>query len=146
MLSRQIAACTGIPGPYLSRILHTLGKSDLIRAKRGYRGGFTLSRPGERISLLDVAEAVEGRSWAPRCLLGLERCSDRRGCSTHAFWKRERARIEATLRRTTLAEVAAFERRTGGIHFKECRDDGGGPKPPRGRQGSGRGAPKRRRP
>ncbi|MHC4710827.1 MAG: RrF2 family transcriptional regulator, partial [Planctomycetota bacterium] len=74
VLSRDIAATTEIPGPYLSRVLHALGRSGLIRTKRGYRGGFALARPASRISLLDVAEAVEGRDWKAPCLLGLTSC------------------------------------------------------------------------
>jgi Rrf2 family protein len=122
VLSRDIATATGIPGPYLSKILHALGRSGLIRAKRGYRGGFTLARPASRISLLDVAEAVEGRNWMPQCLLGLTVCSQIRACPTHAFWKREQARIEEELRKITLAQVADFERRSGGVLLDSQRD------------------------
>ncbi|MHC4413744.1 MAG: RrF2 family transcriptional regulator [Planctomycetota bacterium] len=114
VLAREIAGRTNIPKAYLSKILHALGRSGLIRAKRGYRGGFALTRPANRISLLQVADAVEGRGWIPQCLLGFATCSDVRSCPTHAFWKGERRKIESTLRRTTLAQVAAFERKVGG--------------------------------
>ncbi|MHC5013665.1 MAG: RrF2 family transcriptional regulator [Planctomycetota bacterium] len=53
VLSTEIAELTGTPRPYLSRVLHTLRRSGLVRAKRGYRGGFALARaaspwPGRR--------------------------------------------------------------------------------------------------
>jgi Rrf2 family protein len=117
----QIARCTRIPGPYLSKILHALARSGLIRAKRGRGGGFTLARLAAQISLLDVAEAVEGESWAPCCLLGLAGCSQERACPTHRFWTVQRARIEAELRRVTLCEVARFERRLGiRMRYEQC--------------------------
>ena len=113
VLARDIARCTGISLPYLSKMMHALGDSDLIEAKRGYRGGFRLARPADRITLLDVAEAVEGESWQPRCLLGLEECSVERACPTHAFWSKERLRIESELKSRTLKDVAEFERQRG---------------------------------
>ena len=118
VLSKDIAATTDIPGPYLSRVLHALGRSGLIRAKRGYRGGFALARPASRISLLDVAVAVEGRHWKAPCLLGLTSCAPLRACPTHAFWMRELARIERELRRTTLAGIGGFAQPSGGVRVK----------------------------
>jgi Rrf2 family transcriptional regulator, iron-sulfur cluster assembly transcription factor len=109
VLADSISKCTGIPRAYLSKILHSLGSSGLIRAKRGYRGGFALNRPVEQISVMDVALAVEGLAWLPKCLLGLSECSDERACPTHAFWSKECCKIQAELRQTTLKTVAEFE-------------------------------------
>jgi Rrf2 family protein len=110
VLAKEMAQCAGIPLPYLSKTLHALGGSGLIEAKRGYRGGFRLAKPAGRITLLDIAEAVEGEGWLPRCLLGLESCTDDRACPTHTFWTKQREKIEAELRRRTLCDVARFER------------------------------------
>lgn len=109
MVAKDIAACTGIPLPYLSKFIHTLKDNGLIEAKRGYQGGVTLARPAAEISLLDVAHAVDGPDILPRCMLGYQECTDARSCPTHSFWREERARIEAVLRDTTVADVAAYE-------------------------------------
>jgi len=119
VLAKDIAACTGIPLPYLSKLLHALTGSGLVVAKRGYRGGFRLSRPSKLISLYEVAEAVEGRGWLPQCLLGIDACSDKRACPTHAFWKKQRKKIADMLRRLTLLDVAEFERRRG-VRLSGC--------------------------
>ena len=109
MVAKDISVCTGIPLPYLSKFIHTLKDSSLIEAKRGYQGGFTLARPAEGISLLAVAHAVDGLDILPHCMLGLPTCTAERSCPTHAFWKEERAKIEAVLRDTTVADVAAYD-------------------------------------
>ncbi len=114
VLVRDIADCTHTPKPYLHKILHALGRSGLIRSKRGFRGGISLSRPSAQITLMDVVEAVEGRSWTQRCLLGLGKCSDERDCPIHEFWSAQKNRIEAKLRQTTLADVAAQESKEKG--------------------------------
>lgn len=109
-LARDIAAEIEMPAPYLSKILHSLALANVIHAKRGYRGGFTLARPAAAINVLEVVEAVDDRRWIGKCLLGLSECTDERGCPTHAFWKATRAEIERRLRRLTLVEVAKFEK------------------------------------
>jgi Rrf2 family protein len=109
-LAKDIAADAEVPVPYLSKILNALVKAQLVRAKRGYRGGFVLGRPADQIRLLDVVQAVDGSAWMGRCLLGLEVCSDERACPTHEFWKVERARIAECLASLTLEDVAAFEK------------------------------------
>ena len=112
--AKDIAEATGIPRPYLSRILHLLGKSGLINTKRGYRGGVALTRPTRKITLLQVAEAIDAPVARPKCLIGLAECSDDRGCPAHDYWVRERARMRSKLSRLTLASVAKFEKRSNG--------------------------------
>lgn len=121
VIAKEVSECTGIPQAYLSKILHSLGGSGLIQAKRGYRGGFTLARPADQISILDITEAVEGEAWLPKCLLGLADCSQLRACPTHDFWSKECCKIEVELRRTTLRVVAEFER-SRGTHIGTCCD------------------------
>ncbi len=114
VLGREIVECTGLPGPYLSRVLHALSGAGLIETKRGYRGGYRLRRPAGAISVLEVVEAVDGPGCFEDCLLGLEQCSDERLCPTHEFWKAEKQRIRAFLAGLSLREVAAHEQRALG--------------------------------
>ena len=108
-LAKDIASSAEIPRAYLSTILNALARNGLIKAKRGYRGGFALAQPADKISVLQVVEAVEGRAWREGCLLGLSQCSDERACPSHAFWKTQRKKIEEFLRSLTVAQVADFE-------------------------------------
>src|SRR3990172_3434315 len=110
-LAKEIASSAEIPKAYLSTILNALARNGLIKAKRGYRGGFALAKPAGKISVLQVVEAVEGRAWRDACLLGLSQCSDERACPSHVFWKAQRHKIEECLGSLTLAEVADFENR-----------------------------------
>jgi Rrf2 family transcriptional regulator, iron-sulfur cluster assembly transcription factor len=106
-LIRDVAEESGVPGPYLAKIFKRLAAAGLIVSKRGHKGGTWLRRPPGEISLLEIGTAIDGRAWMGQCVLGLADCSDRRGCPTHEFWKRERVRIEDELRRTSLADVVA---------------------------------------
>ncbi|MCX7719073.1 MAG: Rrf2 family transcriptional regulator [Candidatus Sumerlaeaceae bacterium] len=108
-LVRDLARKTGIPKPYLSKMIHALASKGLLATKRGFRGGVTLARPADQITLIEVAQAVQGGPLRHTCLLGLTECSDERACPLHAFWTVTTDRIMRMLSRTTLAEAAEFE-------------------------------------
>src|SRR5215210_494285 len=56
----QLAEAQNIPLQFLEHILLELKHARLVRAKRGYKGGYWLDRPAEEISIADVIRAVEG--------------------------------------------------------------------------------------
>jgi len=60
VLSSTIAKEYGIPLEYLLKILQQLVRGGVLRSKRGPRGGFTLARPAEEITMLEVIESVDG--------------------------------------------------------------------------------------
>jgi Rrf2 family iron-sulfur cluster assembly transcriptional regulator len=107
-LIREVADRTGIPKPYLARLINQLSRRGLVVAKRGYRGGIALSRPPEAIPLVEIVEAVEGKDWLGPCLLGLGACETCRACPTNKEWQRIRREITTLLQTTTLADVIRF--------------------------------------
>lgn len=109
-LVKDVAEETGVPAPYLAKLFKKLNDGDIVASKRGYKGGTWLRRSASEISLLDISEAIDGRKWLGRCLLGLDECSDSRSCPTHEFWKATRAEIEDRLHSTSLQEVRNFNR------------------------------------
>ena len=60
VLSSTIAKEYAIPLEYLLKILQQLVRGGVLRSKRGPRGGFTLARPAEEISILEIIESVDG--------------------------------------------------------------------------------------
>lgn len=118
--AKEIAACTGIPGPYLSKVLNTLSRAGLLLSKRGYRGGVGLARPADQIGLKDIAAAVEGNEWLPNCLLGLPVTEDECCCPLHGFWKEARAQIEERLAALTLGDVLRFMQQRGRTLVPPC--------------------------
>lgn len=60
ILSQDISKEYNIPLEYLLKLLQQLVKANVLRSKRGPRGGFSLARSMKKISLLQVIEAVDG--------------------------------------------------------------------------------------
>ena len=114
VLIADVARRTGVPRPYLAKIINSLARRGLVTAKRGHHGGILLARPPGEISLLQVVEAVEGPDWLGPCLLALDDCTSDHACPTHAFWMEIRERIQQKLAETKLAEVINFKGKFGG--------------------------------
>jgi Rrf2 family iron-sulfur cluster assembly transcriptional regulator len=60
ILSQDISKEYNIPLEYLLKILQQLVRANVLRSKRGPRGGFSLAKPVKKISLLQIIEAVDG--------------------------------------------------------------------------------------
>lgn len=60
VLSQDISKQYDIPLEYLLKILQQLVRANVLRSKRGPRGGFSLAKPPKRITMLQVIEAVDG--------------------------------------------------------------------------------------
>ena len=60
MSSATIAAGTGVPPSYLSKVLQALCRAGIVRSQRGPSGGFVLARDASGVTVLDVAQAVDG--------------------------------------------------------------------------------------
>ena len=56
----QLAEHFALPAPYLSKQLALLVRAGVLSGTTGPRGGFRLSRPPSRLTLLEVVEAVDG--------------------------------------------------------------------------------------
>jgi len=56
----RLAAEGDMPERFLLQILRNLVTSGVLRSTRGVEGGYSLTRPPEEISLLEIIEAIEG--------------------------------------------------------------------------------------
>ena len=60
VLSQDISKQYDIPLEYLLKILQQLVRANVLRSKRGPRGGFSLAKAASKITMLEVIEAVDG--------------------------------------------------------------------------------------
>ena len=113
--SATIAARTKVPPGYLSKILRDLAVAELVLSQRGPNGGFSLARSPERISILDVVNAVDPIARITKCPLGNPAHLDL--CPLHRRVDDAIAMIEREFKRTTLAEMRAPTVKSSG----QCR-------------------------
>ena len=104
MSNRQIAKETKVPLNYLAKVLQSLARSGLIVSQRGVRGGFTLARGPEEISVYDVVQAVDSLQRIDRCPLQLEEHREHI-CPLHRRLDEAMAMVEKSFRDTTILEL-----------------------------------------
>ena len=63
----KLATLTGASSNHISKVLQILVKQDFVKSSRGPLGGFVLSRPASKITLLSIYEVVEGKITVPEC-------------------------------------------------------------------------------
>jgi len=60
ILSQAISKEYNIPLEYLLKIMQQMVRANVLRSKRGPRGGFSLAKPANKITMLEIVEAVDG--------------------------------------------------------------------------------------
>jgi len=101
-----LATAAGMPEPFVGKILQNLTKSGLIESQRGMNGGFALASSPEKVSILDVVEAVEGPTALNLCVKRGATCDRKAWCPAHPVWCEAQDAMTAVLRRATLASLA----------------------------------------
>ena len=57
----QVAERRGMPVQFLEQLFSTLRRDGLLHSQRGVKGGYTLARPPEEITVLEVVQALDGK-------------------------------------------------------------------------------------
>ncbi len=104
--TNQIAEAYQIPPSFLTKIIAQLSVAGLIRTSRGARGGVTLARPPEQISVLEVLEAIDGPISLNDCVEDPSLCQYSDTCTVHGFWTDLRDELVDRLRGTTFDKLA----------------------------------------
>ncbi len=106
--SAQLSETLNIPLPFLHQIAHTLMQSGLIKATPGPRGGLRLNHPPKNITVLKIAEVLEGPICLTPCLEDTDDCPRNEICASRLMWEELQNNIIAYLSSTTLEKLAAY--------------------------------------
>jgi FeS assembly SUF system regulator len=106
----ELAATLRIPLPMVSKILKLLARDGLLDSHRGVRGGYSLARSPEDISVADVIGALEGPIAMTECIeeahVGLPGdCSREPFCAVRANWQRINGVVRQALDSISLADM-----------------------------------------
>ncbi len=102
----EIAESTKVPRAYLAKVLQALVRNGIVHSQRGVRGGVTLAKPAETLTILEVVNAVDPIVRIRTCPLGIETHGIKL-CPLHFRLDQAIASVEQAFQSTTLAEVLA---------------------------------------
>jgi len=109
--SEAIAQAQEIPVKFLPQILSDLSRSGLVRSVRGYGGGVRLSRPPEKIKLLEILEAIQGTIFLYDCLKGPIDCQHEPDCKLMKVYKKAQEAMKAEFAKVSLTDLRSRKRK-----------------------------------
>lgn len=98
---KEISRDMKIPDQFLGKIAQQLARSGFIEIIQGAKGGYRMIMGPEKITLLDIIEAVTGEIFLNDCLMNPGSCERSSSCAVNAVWEKARAQLRATLRDAT---------------------------------------------
>jgi FeS assembly SUF system regulator len=104
--AQDLAAATGLPLPTVSKLLKKLAKTRLLQSHRGVKGGYSLSRTLEQITVAEFIEALDGPVALTACVDGAEdACNVESLCPVRGGWDRVNRAIHTALGEVSLADL-----------------------------------------
>lgn len=120
--TKVLAECYGLSETYLSKHLQSLANAGVIESLPGPKGGYRLQRPPEKITVLEVVEAIDKREPLFRCTeirqqgpLASAPEAYRMPCAIHVTMARAEKAWREALRTQTIADIMALYQQNVGL-------------------------------
>jgi Rrf2 family cysteine metabolism transcriptional repressor len=97
-----IAERREMPVQFLEQLFSTLRRNGLLSSHRGVKGGYTLARPADEISVLEVVQALDGK-------VGEE------GKEAGGIWEEGVEALRAVFSQTSIGDIARREAEGEGV-------------------------------
>lgn len=81
--AKEIAKAIRLPSPFLSKLLQSLSRENIISSSKGPTGGFYLTEQALNTPLIEVVHIIDGTNRLEDCVLGLKKCSSDQPCPVH---------------------------------------------------------------
>jgi Rrf2 family protein len=105
---KKVADEKQLSSSYLSQIVIPLKEAGLVESKEGLRGGYRLTKPSEKITMLEILEALEGKIAPTKCIEEDDcsgcKCSD--GCNVKNTWREATDMLHHFLSSRTLRDLS----------------------------------------
>lgn len=93
LTARDVCRKAGIPEAYTRKVFQSLVRGKYLGAVPGNGGGYRLLRKPDKVSILEIIQAVDGKDTFEHCIMGVSRCSCRRPCVLHGAWETSKKRL-----------------------------------------------------
>ena len=103
---KVIAGSCEVSEAFLAKIFQMLAQAGIVKSHRGVKGGFSLGRPAEEITLREVVEVCEGGIVLNHCLRKVDPCERKDSCKVSTIWGEAQDALTGALDRTSLADIA----------------------------------------
>ena len=113
ILVSEIGKAQNIPISYLAKVFRTLAKAGVIRSYRGSKGGYSLGKSPEQITMRDVVEALEGNTPIFQSLGERRGCKAGEECLIRETFQSAHNKMYEELEKVTLKDIVECAIRLG---------------------------------
>ncbi len=122
----EIGRDEGLTIPHVAKLVRSLRTAGLVRSALGRRGGYTLARGADSISVAEILHALGGRLYDPeycdRHTGDLEICIHTGDCTIRSLWGVLETLLEDVLSKTMLSEMVRTECGMTAVLDGRCAD------------------------
>ncbi len=102
---KEIAKAMDMPNQFLSKVAQQLARAGFIEIIQGAKGGYRLLVSPEKLTLLEVVEAVMGKIYLNDCIMNSGSCFRNLTCGVHLVWEKAKNQLRETLREATFDKL-----------------------------------------
>lgn len=103
--ARDAAKACRLPLPMVSKILKTLAREGILVSHRGVKGGYSLARDPDLVTVGDIIRALEGPIGMTECSLNPGTCEQEQLCPVRINWQRISLAVREALEKIPLSEM-----------------------------------------
>jgi len=105
----EVSEARDIPEKFLAKIFQSLSRSGVVQSHRGVRGGFSLTKAPEDISLFEILESIQGPYHLMKCTANADTCDKTQACGLYNILLEAEDCLLKTFQRHSLADLARWE-------------------------------------
>ena len=115
----QLSEAEGISDHYIAKLTRILRMEGLINSTPGYKGGYVLARPSQKININEVLKALGGalfdKKFCGTHAGTLKLCTNTVDCSARSLWQMIQYSVDQLLDKVSLADLVSSEIESGNV-------------------------------
>ena len=105
MNARELASHVDLPLPVVSKVLKALTRANILESQRGTKGGYSLAREPDELTVAEMIAALDGPLALTQCSQGPSVCALEATCSIKNPWQVINHVVQNSLASITLADL-----------------------------------------
>jgi Rrf2 family protein len=105
----EISAEQRVPEKFLAKIFQNLSKSELVTSHRGVKGGFSLAKPADKMTVREVLESIQGPYYLAKCIEDESICDRADRCAIKQLLSKAQDNLRDLFGAHTIAELVSWE-------------------------------------
>jgi len=105
--ARELAEQVDLPLPMVSKVLKALTRAEILESQRGTKGGYSLARAPEELTVAEMIGALDGPLALTQCSEGPAVCDLEATCAIKSPWLVINHVVQNALASITLADLTS---------------------------------------